>query len=87
MKIDWEAPADRGSPIQNYTITLRNSGGSFVELGDCDGTASATITNTECSVQQSTLRDTFGLSYGAKVIAKVKATNLVGSGDESTSTT
>ena len=58
-----------------------------MEVGDCDGTASATITNTECSVQQSTLRDTLGLSYGEKVLAKVKATNLVGSGDESTSTT
>ena len=25
VKIDWTAPVDNGSPIQNYTITIQNS--------------------------------------------------------------
>ena len=33
-----------------------------------------------------TLRDSLGLSYGAEVLAKVMATNLVGSGANSSST-
>ena len=86
VKIDWAAPTDNGSPIQNYTITVQNSAASFVEVDGCDGTDSATVQNTECSVTMQTLRDTLGLSYGVDILAKIQATNLVGSGANSTAT-
>ena len=55
-------------------------------MDGCDGTDSATIQNTECSVTMQTLRDTLGLTYGVDILAKIQATNLVGSGANSTAT-
>ena len=55
-------------------------------MDGCDGAATATVQNTECSVAMQTLRDTLGLSYGADIVSKVQATNLVGAGANSTAT-
>lgn len=43
VKIDWPAAADNGSPVQNYTITVQNAAGTFVEVDGCNGTTSATV--------------------------------------------
>ena len=86
VKIDWSAPANNGSPIQNYTITVLNASGNYVEVTGCDGTDATVILNTECSVLMATLRTDLGLAYGANILAKAKATNLIGSGQESSAT-
>ena len=86
VKIDWAAPAENGSPLQNYTITVQNGNGTYVEVDGCDGTAVATIQNTECLVTMQTLRDALGLTYGTDILAKVRATNLVGEGADSSAT-
>lgn len=52
----------------------------------CDGTLSTTVQNTECDVLMATIRDELNLAYGADILAKVKATNLIGPGAESNAT-
>ena len=51
-----------------------------MEVTGCDGTDATVILNTECTVLMATLRTDLGLAYGANILAKVKATNLIGSG-------
>ena len=52
----------------------------------CDGADATVILNTECTVLMATLRTALGLAYGASILAKVKATILIGSGKESSAT-
>jgi hypothetical protein len=88
VRISWDEPADGGNAISSYTIVIReNDDSTFsTETTYCDGADSDVITNTYCDIPFTTLRDvgTFSLELDDVVIAKVLATNDIGSGDFST---
>lgn len=86
MKIDWSAPADNGASITSYIIEVKNASGAWLQnTVYCDGADSTVLTNTECTIPMSILRDssTFNLSREALVEPRISAVNLIGSSDPS----
>jgi len=84
--IDWQAPAENGSPIYSNIIQIRRADGtSFAtDSTDCDGNKAAIVSQTQCTVPISTLRAaSFQLPWGASIHAKVTAINLYGLSEES----
>ena len=63
VRIDWEAPYDGESPIQNYSILISDSTGTFItEVMYCNGLDPSL---THCDVPKATLReDPFNLIQG-----------------------
>jgi hypothetical protein len=50
VKIDWNAPDERGSTITKYEIILLSSDGSFYSVEEmCDGTDSTVVSETSCT--------------------------------------
>ena len=79
--IDWTEPEDNGSPILGYEIYIRQSDGVTFsqELTHCDGSDSALILATECTIPISVLMSTpFNLQYGSNIHAKVLGYNQYG---------
>jgi hypothetical protein len=86
--IDWTAPYNGGTLITSYTIEIRTSDISVYEIDsvDCDGEDSTILSETQCTVTVSTLKDTpFSLAWGSGVYAIITATNYLGSSDASDS--
>lgn len=65
IRISWDAPDSHGDPIQNYTILFKNQAGNeWHTLSSCDGTTSAIILNTFCTISMSSLSASpLGLVY------------------------
>ena len=82
IKLTWQTPDDGGSPITGYTVQVQKSDGTFAkEITSCNMAAS---TKTTCSIPVSTLiAAPFELAWGSDVIAKVEATNKIGSSIQS----
>jgi hypothetical protein len=81
VEISWSAPDSRGSEITSYITSIRTSDGvTFMEdLTNCDGSDSAIVASTTCSVPISTLRaSSFMLPWGSSIYAIVTAINLYG---------
>jgi hypothetical protein len=78
--INWVAPANGGSAITAYTVAIGQSNGTtFTAYAGCTGTA------VSCTVPISDLQAvTYSLANGASVLAKVLATNALGSSAFST---
>lgn len=57
ITIDWETPIENGSAITSYKILIRTyDGETFVEeLTHCDGSDSALVTSTQCTIPLTTL--------------------------------
>jgi len=84
--VSWSLPDTRGSPITAYTIKIRESDDlTFtLSIADCNGSTSTIISSRSCLIPISTLRSApFNLPWGSSVFAKVSATNLYGTSDES----
>jgi hypothetical protein len=56
--INWNEPSPNGSPMQSYTISIRESNGSTYTVNTqyCDGTQSQIVTNRQCMIPQSSLK-------------------------------
>jgi hypothetical protein len=89
VKIAWSAPYANSSPITAYQIQVLQADGLtwLADIVDCDGSNAGIISATYCEVPMSTLRTTFGLSYGSLVEARVLAINAYGSGSYSEANT
>lgn len=88
IDISWFLPYNGGSPVQSYTITILASDGvSWIEdVSTCDGTNADILSARSCTVPISVLRNPpYLLTYGDSVNAKITATNLVGTSEESES--
>jgi hypothetical protein len=86
--IDWTAPYNGGTPITSYTIEIRTTDISVftVDSVDCDGADATILSETQCTVDVSTLKATpFSLAWGTGVYARIIATNYLGSSDASDS--
>jgi len=75
VMINWVTPADGGSTITGYEVTIRQSDGlTYAIYGGCTGTAVI------CEIPISVLRATpYSLTDGASVFAKVLAKNAISS--------
>jgi len=78
--IDWVAPSDNGSPITSYQIYIKQADEQYSqEMVDCDGTLTATISNTQCTIPISTLTASpYSLVVGDEVFVNIIAVNLYG---------
>lgn len=85
VKISWIAPADSGSPITSYRITLKQSDNTFSsDLVNCDGTIAEIVSAKQCIVPLIVMTaDPYSLSFGESVFAKVVAINYYGESVES----
>lgn len=84
--VSWVAPDNGGSPIISYTILIRESDGVTytTELGDCDGSDSTIVSNVQCTVPALKLHlAPFGLPWASHVYAKIVASNIYGSSEQS----
>lgn len=84
--ISWTAPYDNGATITSYTITILQKNSVYSEdLTDCDGTQTNIVSSTACIVPLETLyNNPYNLLQGDEIWAKVSATNLYGTSNEST---
>lgn len=56
VRITWTAPDSNGDDITRYTILIGDeSGSTYTESTDCDGSDSAIISALSCTVDMSTL--------------------------------
>lgn len=81
IQIDWTAPESNGDSISRYTIYIGDeSGSTYTESSDCDGSDSAVISALSCTVEMSTVA-TVPYSYttqGATILVRATATNTYG---------
>ena len=79
MKIDWVSPFDNYDSITRYEIDIKNKAGLWQQdTVTCDGALLQIRTNTECFNPLLTLIQDFNLIQGDPVIARVAATNHIG---------
>lgn len=66
--------------MTSYQVLIQKSDGSFgQDTVNCDGSQNSIVTNRQCTIPMTTLMQSpFGLSQGSNVIAKITATNIVG---------
>ena len=77
VTVSWIAPFDGGYALTGYSVTIKQTDGSFSETATCDMTSS---TSTECKVHVGVLRSAaYSLDWGQSVYAKVRASNVYGS--------
>lgn len=82
VRISWAAPDDNSATITSYTIQiLQSDGTTFSEDStNCDGSSTTIKNQRYCDVPFTTLRASpYSLTLGTDVIAKVLATNSIGS--------
>ena len=81
IQIDWVAPDDGGSAITDFVIVVRQQDGTTytTELSNCDGSNTSIVTDTECEIPISILKDApFSLVWGGSIWSKVTAVNYYG---------
>ena len=81
MIISWTAPANNGSPITAYQISILQSDGvTFTQdLTNCPGSDPAVMSGLSCTIPVSSLMSSpFNLNWGSSVYAVVTATNAYG---------
>ena len=79
--VEWEAPADNGTPITAYQIFFRKSDDTYqTELTSCDGTNADVVAFTQCIVPLSVLTAApYDLSVlGSSINVKITAINDYG---------
>jgi hypothetical protein len=81
--VKWTAPSDQGSPITRYTILVRQIGGAFGEVSDCNGQDAGVQSSTSCSIPISVLQVTpYSLPWGSSIYVTVIATNAYGDSND-----
>jgi len=86
VTITWAAPNNGGSPITSYVVRIRHADETTysTELVNCFGGNSAIVSAARCTIPAATLMaPPFSLVWGGSVFAKVTATNIVNSSEES----
>lgn len=85
MIITWTTPNNGGSPITNYTITIRNSLNIFItELTGCNGANATIVSTTRCTVLLSVLTASpFNLVLGDSIDVQIIAWNIYGNSSSS----
>jgi hypothetical protein len=80
VKIDWTAPSSNASTITSYKVEIKAKDDSWKqETIACDGSNSGIISATECTIPLVTLIGSdFLLQRGDLVVARVTATNIIG---------
>lgn len=80
VKIDWTAPSSNAATITSYRVEIKAKDNSFKqETIACDGSKSTIISATECLIPLTTLiGSNFLLERGNLVVARVTATNIIG---------
>jgi hypothetical protein len=83
--ISWAYPDDGGYQVTAYQIFIQKSDGSFAQhTAGCDGSLNSIVTNRQCTVSMNSLMQSpFNLVKDSNVIAKITATNVVGTSIES----
>ena len=83
--IDWSAPADNGTPILGYRLSVRRSDDTYSEpTTDCDASDSDIVAATQCEVLLDTLTAApYNLGLSQSINAKVIAYNAYGDSIES----
>jgi hypothetical protein len=82
--VNWAAPHDQlaayGAIITQYRVMIMQADLEYSEVSvDCDGTDVDLISNTQCTVQISTLRASpFNLEHEMLIYAKIVAINTIG---------
>jgi hypothetical protein len=79
--VNWQAPADNGSPILGYIVYIRQSDNSTyaVEPDNCDGSDSTIASATVCTIPVTKLFVApFNLYWGYNIYATVVGYNSVG---------
>ena len=81
VRIWWTEPYNGGSPVISYQILFKN-GLTFSEIKTyCDGTNPAIVTNHYCDIPFTEFRiSPLFYTYNTLIIAKVSATNNIGTG-------
>jgi hypothetical protein len=85
VTIDWVKPYDGGSSITGYKIYIRKHDGTYdLEVSSCDGSDSAIMAATSCTIPVNTVRIApFMLAWGSTVEVKVISFNSYGDSVES----
>jgi hypothetical protein len=85
VTISFTEPFENGRAITQYEIQIYSyiSNAYETDLTFCDGSQQATIDLMSCTVQMSTLLNSYGFSRGQLIIARVRAYNQVGWGQYS----
>lgn len=86
VRFGWDQPYNGGSPVTSYTILfMHHDQVSFSPvLTYCDGSQSSIVLQRYCDIPLQTLRASpLNLIFNDLVVAKVYATNKIGSGLES----
>jgi hypothetical protein len=71
--ISWTVPANNGSPITTYTVTIRNSANSYItDLNNCNGGQAEIVAAASCTIPLATLITApFSLSLGSSIDVRV----------------
>jgi hypothetical protein len=86
VTITWEIPYNGGTPVTSYSLLIKTHDDLWVEeLTYCNAVSDSTvISNRLCAIPMSVLEDEpFMLEQSSLVVAKVGATNLLGTSDYS----
>jgi hypothetical protein len=84
VRLAWNEPAANSAAIDGYDVYIMDSTGSYVrESTYCDGfTNSVVLEGAYCLVPMSILQgETYGLTLGTLIRAKIRAHNIYGYGD------
>lgn len=74
IKVSWLKPAENSAVITAYKILVRKSDGNYIEdLGNCDGSQVAIVSQQYCLIPMTTLRSalTFNLAFNDLVIVRI----------------
>lgn len=80
--ITWVAPYDNSEVITEYDLQIRKAD-NLTWQNDLVHCPRKPTSPTSCVVPMATLRADFGLTQGMLVVARVKASNIIGYGDYS----
>lgn len=75
LRVTWQAPNERGSPITTYNVYVKDKSGSNVEYTDCASTS------TICSIALTDLLQNYLLLEADDIEVQVTATNFFGTSD------
>jgi hypothetical protein len=90
VRISWTAPAfNGGKPVLKYEIKIKTSTSSYeVESTSCNGTDSTILANAYCIIPMTKLTSApFNLALNNLIVARVTATNVIGTNNPSTDNT
>lgn len=87
ITIAWTTPDENGLPVTRYEVEILQDDGTWASTPACDGSDPTVVAENACHVPMVTLRlADFALALNDEVKARLRATNLIGTGPFSTAT-